>query len=398
MMEPLRVILVMIEPPLPFGHATARWSFVLLKGLAERGHRVTAFTASSKLQEIEAAKALFPWPNYDLRCYAHPKRNGLQAKWETLRRPYSYMFGRFLRRDLGAELARGFDVLHLEGTWTGWLGNGKKASNVLLNCHSLYQIDESSGPPADLREKLQRSLRQRAERYLLRNCGTLLTITPRLQREVREIAPGTPVFHVPFAIDLNEYPFIAKERRPQRPVVSVIGSMNWHPSYSAAVRLLTRLWPAIKQQVPNARLQIVGWNARHQLRDYLELADVDIAENVADIRPYFEKSSVLVYAPDRATGIKVKVLEALAFGVPVVTNAEGIEGIPARDGVHMAISDDASGIIDRTVALLKDATAQERMRIAGRELLETHFSPEISLDGVERCYRDMMARRAGMAA
>jgi glycosyltransferase involved in cell wall biosynthesis len=397
-MKPLRVILVMLEPPLPWAHAASRWLYVLLKGLVDRGHRVTAFAACGNRADISQSLSMFPPPRYDLRCHDFRVRGTLAGKLQTIRRPHSHLFSADMVHDLERELSAGYDVLHLEDTWSGWVAIGQDPSKVVLNFRSLYQIDESSRPPADLREKLQRFLRQRAERYLLRNCGTLLTITPRLQREVREIAPGTPVFHVPFAIDLNEYPFIAKERRPQWTVVSVIGSMNWHPSYSAAVRLLTRLWPAIKQQVSNARLQIVGWNARHQLRDYLELADVDIAENVADIRPYFEKSSVLVYAPDRATGIKVKVLEALAFGVPVVTNAEGIEGIPARDGVHMAISDDASGIIDRTVALLKDATAQERMRIAGRELLETHFSPEISLDGVERCYRDTMARRAGMAA
>src|SRR3954464_11196838 len=98
-MRPLRIVLVMMEAPLPFGNAAARWFYVLLKGLVERGHRVTALAACSKPAEIEQARGLFPAPAYDLRPFAFPKREGLAAKWETLARPFSYMFGDDLRAD-----------------------------------------------------------------------------------------------------------------------------------------------------------------------------------------------------------------------------------------------------------------------------------------------------------
>ena len=91
-MNGLRIVVVMVEPPLPFGDATARWFYVLLKGLVERGHRVTAFATCSKPDDVARAAALFPAPLYDLRCYPNPIRRGLTAKWETWRRPYSYMF------------------------------------------------------------------------------------------------------------------------------------------------------------------------------------------------------------------------------------------------------------------------------------------------------------------
>ena len=397
-MKPLRVILVMTEPPLPFGHATARWSYVLLKGLAERGHRVAAFTASSKLRAIEEAKALFPWPNYDLRCYTHPKRNGLHAKWETLRRPYSYMFGRGLRRDLGAELARGFDVLHLEGTWAGWLGRGNDAFKVLLNCHNLYDIDQSAQSARGLRDRLRRMLQRRTERLLLRSYPMLMTLTPRLKDAVRAIAPNTSIHVVPLGLDLALYPFVPPERRPSEPVIGMIGSMDWYPSRSAAVRLLTRLWPAIKQRVPEAKIRVVGWNARTALKDYMNCSDLEVVENVPDTRCYFERTGVLLYAPERGSGMKVKVLEAFAYGVPVVTTSDGVEGIPAQDGVHVGLADDDSGLIERAVCLLGDRARQERQRRAARQLVERCCNPETALDAVERCYADLLARRLDSAA
>src|SRR4051812_11282598 len=75
-----RIILVLNEPPLPFGGAAARWYYVLLKGLVERGHRVTAFATYAHPVEADDARQLFPSGTYDLRLYPHPIRRGWSAK------------------------------------------------------------------------------------------------------------------------------------------------------------------------------------------------------------------------------------------------------------------------------------------------------------------------------
>src|SRR5262249_51915328 len=166
-LPPRRVVLVMIEPPLPFGNAAARWFYVLLRGLVARGHRVTAFAACSRPAEIDRARALFPAPTYDLRCYPFPVRRGLRAKLATLRRPYSYMFRPDLRRELQATLANGFDVLHLEQLWSAWL-MGPWRWKTLVNVHHLVWIDLAEVRPATWRGRLERGLVRATERRLVR--------------------------------------------------------------------------------------------------------------------------------------------------------------------------------------------------------------------------------------
>jgi polysaccharide biosynthesis protein PslH len=391
--KPLRVVVVMVEPPLPFGTAAARWYYVLLRGLVERGHRVTAFAVCSNAADVEKAAAMFPAPQYDLHCHPIENRNGVAAKFETIRRPHSHLFRDGVRRELSDVLRRGYDVLHLETLWSGWTALDVDPATVLVNLHYLYAIDDANSTFVDIRTGLHRALRQRAERNLLRRFGTIAAITPRLESAARNITAGkVPVYSFPFAIDSTLYRFVPAAERPSRHVVSLIGSMNWRPSHSAAIRLLTRLWPGIKQQLPDAKLRIVGWRARSALREYVDLPDVEIIEDVPDIAPYFKDSSVLVHAADDASGIKVKIVEAMAFGVPVVTNTEGIEGLPVRDGVHLIVSDNDRAIIERTVALLRDVPEQERMRGAARELIETQCSPSRALDAVESCYQDITAR------
>ena len=166
-MRPLRIVLVLLEPPLPFGDAAARWYYVLLKGLAARGHRVTTLAACSKAHEMEQAQELFPSPEYDLRCHRFPDRRGWWGKVRTLVRPYSYMFSREFRSELGAVLARGFDMLHLEQLWSGWTALPWR-DRALLNVHFLHEIDAEGNSPATGRAWWERRLMLSAEQRLLR--------------------------------------------------------------------------------------------------------------------------------------------------------------------------------------------------------------------------------------
>jgi glycosyltransferase involved in cell wall biosynthesis len=390
-MSPLRILLVLLEPPVPFGNAAARWYYVLLRELTARGHRVTCFAACSKPAEMEEARRLFPPPDYDLRLYPFPARRGLGAKLETLRRPYSYMFSAELRRDLDAELERGFDVLHLEQLWCGWLGLAHR-ERALVNVLYLFSIDLAAVPVHGIGSRMQRWLARRGERRLLRAYPRLAALSDRLRDEILRIASRANVSVCPLGIDHALYPYIPDEQRTAHPVVGVIGSMGWYPTHSAAVRLITRLWPEIKRRVPAAKAQLVGWGARGALAQFLEMPDVVIEEDVPDTRPYFERTGVMLYAPGGGSGMKVKVLEALGYGVPVVTTPEGVEGLPAQDGVHAGVCEDDAGLIERTVRLLRDPAAQNRQRAAGRALLEAHCGPKPTVDAIERAYAAMLGR------
>jgi glycosyltransferase involved in cell wall biosynthesis len=393
-MSPLRIVLVMIEPPVPFGNAAARWFYVLLRGLVERGHRVTAFAACSKPEEMARARELFPAPAYDLRCYPFPFRRGLWAKLQTLWRPYSYMFGTDLKRDLAAELARGYDVLHLEQLWSGWLAP-PRAERTLVNVHHLIWIDLSEVRPPTLRGRWERRLMIGTERRLVRRLRRFRACSPRLAPEMKAVNPRAEVSTVPVGVDPDQYRYLPDGERSGEPVVSVIGTMGWYPTRSAAERLLMRLWPEIKKRVPEARVQIVGWNARKALAEYLGMPDVTVEENVPEIEPYFRRTGVMLYAPGRGSGMKIKILEALGYGVPVVTTSEGVEGLPAVDGVHAGVAEDDAGLIDRTVRLLRDRAAQNRLRAAGRTLLESHCGPRPTLDALEAVYQRMVSENGG---
>jgi glycosyltransferase involved in cell wall biosynthesis len=386
----MKVVLVLGEAPYPFGNAAARWYYVLLRGLVARGHEVVAFARSSHPEEARAAAELFPSTNYHMQTYPVITSRGIRSKFKTLRRPFSYLFSDSMRRDVAAELARGFDVLHLEDLWSGWLGLDHVDRSV-LNIHYLFGIDLAGPAGARAMTPIRRAIITRAERRMLRRYPNVITLTGRLATELAAIHPEGRFDIVPLGLDSSLYPFDPRPTPARRPTIGLIGTFTWQPTFVAAERLLTKLWPEISRQVPAARIQAVGRNAATALAPFANTPGLEIHSDVPDSIPYFRSTDVLLYAPPQGSGMKVKIIEAFALGTPVVTNAEGVEGLPAEDGVHAGIADDDEGLIARAVALLRDADRRHAQRLAARELVETVCGPGPTVDAIEAIH----ARIAG---
>lgn len=386
----LKILILLIEPPLPFGNAASRWSHVLVNELQARGHKVDVLVASGVDSDIEKAKKVFAsWPN--MHIFPFERSTGLLSKIKTFLYPQKFSFNSDFMECLQKLNPESYDVIHSEITWAAWPVR-KWAHKTLLNVHFLQAIDLEHVRPQTFKDKLLFKSWFLAEKKLLTEFPYIRTCSERLTEHIATWGPKPILETVPFGIDLSLYPFILKEQRQNKePIVTLIGNMSWYPSLSAAKRLIAELWPAIKEQVPEARLRIVGWNARTALKEFLHLKDVEVLENVPDIRPYFEQASVLVYPPGRGSGMKIKIQEALAFGIPVVTTSEGAEGLPAIDMKHMGLSDNNEELIKKSVALLKDFDLQEQLRREGRQMLENHCNPKSTVDKIERLHQQIYA-------
>jgi len=249
----------------------------------------------------------------------------------------------------------------LEQLWSGWAGRGVARS--LLNVHHLEVIDLEDSTPATWSERKAWWQMRRATRRLLADAQALRLFTPRLLEHVRTVNATARCWVVPFALDLDLYPM---EPLVEAPVVGLLGSMHWPPSRSAAERLLTRIWPLVRAKRPDAELVVAGWNARRALTRHAGLPGVTIEQDLASPRDFFSRVAVLTYTPGRASGMKVKVMESMAYGVPVVTTTEGVEGMTVEDGVQCRIADDDATLAAHVCALLDDVATRRRLREAAR--------------------------------
>jgi glycosyltransferase involved in cell wall biosynthesis len=381
----LKVIIVTPDAPDPFGNAAARWYYALAKGLVQRGHRLrflSAYPSVTGRKSLERARDSLSGLGVSLQAYPYPVRPWLMRKWNTIRRPYSYFLSEELLKDVNQSMRGGYDIVNLEQMWTGYLGIG--IERALLSVHHLELVDLAGVSSGSLKFLASKHLMQRAERFVLRSTANIRVTTDRLQAEVAKVNPNARIFAAPVAIDPELYEWAPRDRSSK--TVGLIASFGWSPGYNAAIRLLTRVWPRVKRAVPDANLLIVGWNARQALGPYLHGLDVTIVENVPDTKDYFRRLSVLVYPLSQGSGMKIKLLEAMAYGTPVVTTTEGAEGLSVANGRHSFIIDDDEGIAERTVELLLNNDLGQRMSRAARELVEAEYSPGPVVAKMESIY------------
>ncbi len=382
----MKVVVVSPAVPHPFGETAARGLYVLVAGLLDRGIRVTCLVATeedaTRLHEArQRLTALAGDVQFEMAVFAPTVRPVWRRKLRSLWRPFSetaYADG--LAPALDQQAERGYDVLHLDQLWSGWAGLARP--RALLNVYQFEVVDWEHRRLRTLAEAKALAQMRRATRRILRASRHVRVVTRRLLDRAREINGEADYALIPFALDLSLYPVQPLVREP---VVGLLGSMHWLPSRSAAERLITRIWPLVKRALPPARLLVGGWHARRYL-ERLAGPDITIVENFAHPVDFFSRVAVLAYAPVRGTGVKVKVLESLAYGVPVVTTGEGMEGIDGEDGVHCWVREDDDALAARIVEVLGDEGQRERMRQAGRALVEARHSPTPVLEQMLGAY------------
>jgi glycosyltransferase involved in cell wall biosynthesis len=280
-----------------------------------------------------------------------------------------------------------YDILHLEYLWHGYLG--LELPRALLAVHGLAQVERADTRFQSWRFLLHKLLLVAAERRMLRRFRHIRVLTAPMGELIQGINPTAQIYTVPLALDSIYYPILL--RSPAQKVIGFIADMRSTPQLKAAVRLLTRVWPLIRAQVKDVNLLLAGWHARRRLASYLAERGVTIWEDVPQVVDFFHQCAVFTYLAPPYPGLHSTVLEAMAYGVPVVSTGAGMEGIAAVDGVHAYIADDDELFAERVVALLLNPALRRQIAAAARALVETDYAPEPVLAQVEAMYQGIIA-------
>jgi glycosyltransferase involved in cell wall biosynthesis len=193
-----------------------------------------------------------------------------------------------------------------------------------------------------------------------------------------------------------------RARNPQPGRVLYVGHMEHLPNLMGLMFLYGQVWPHLTKEVPFARLIVAGTGTREELGRLgprmLARMDrdpaVEIAGFVPDLYALMDTCAVMAAPLDAGSGVRNKVIEAMAAGLPVVTTALGAEGLAVEHERELLIADDAAGSARELVRLLKDEQLQARLSAAGRELVAREHDNERIVKRLERA----LMRAAGARA
>jgi glycosyltransferase involved in cell wall biosynthesis len=151
------------------------------------------------------------------------------------------------------------------------------------------------------------------------------------------------------------------------------GVFTGHHNVEAAIELCQVIFPHLLTEGYPVTLTIAGRHAK-RLRQYATDPRIMLVEDVPDMSAILKEADVFVAPIRSGSGTKLKLIEAMAHGVPIVTTSIGAEGLAGEAGVHYLVSDDVGGLVQSIATLMKDSQRVHAMRQAARSLFEAEYA------------------------
>lgn len=232
------------------------------------------------------------------------------------------------------------------------------------------QFVRASSPSKRLRYGLTWAKYRRYLKRLLSHYS-LATVVSAKEKELVErlVAPSTPVTVVPNGVEPGDYAGFHREPEPDTLIFA--GSLTFTPNYEAMRWFVGEVWPLVKAQQPEACLTITGAPGERRLPP---AEGVTLAGFVPDVRPLVANAWVSVAPIHAGGGTRLKILEALALGTPVVATSKGAEGLDLVAGEHLLLADSPEDFAAAVVCLLRDRDLRARLAKNGARRVHEQYS------------------------
>jgi glycosyltransferase involved in cell wall biosynthesis len=371
-MKPLLVSLLP-RPPHPWRDGSAIRNYHLLAAIASE-FRVRALV----LRAPHLPAGEYP-PGVEARELPQETRSSRRARAALRslagREPYSALLyrSRALEDSLRGEIAAARPARVLaHGYHMGPPAVGCGAPSWIdfhnLDSEIWTRVAETSGSP--LARAFARGQAPRVaalEAHLAASAGGLSCVSERDAGALARIAPGRPVRVVPNGVDLSRYRYRAEPAGGG--ILFFVGDLSWPPNAEGIRWFRDEVWPRVAGACPSATVEVLGRGAP---RDLLAGSGerFRLPGEGGDTRPYWARAAVAVVPLLAGGGTRLKILEAAACGVPVVSTPVGAEGLDFEPGSEIAVAAGAEAFAQEILRLLSDFEARRRQAAAARKKVE----------------------------
>lgn len=385
----LRVLMVTREFPFPPYKGGLKRDHYLLKGIS-RNHDVTLVSRCSvegNREDLEEARGIcakvrtvfIPPPRHigetaarlvKPLLWGEPIKNGIQSFPAV---------GRLVRQELTQET---YDLIQIQNTtamhYLRYIPHDYRGAKVvdLANLETLLLARMAQMPmslPRRLMYRIDARRMKRYERAALANFHHIFAVSDLECEKIREWLPHIPVTRLDNGIDLSvdehEVSVPVEEREPG---ILFVGSMKYPPNEEAIVWFAQEIFPRVLVRVPEASLTVVGHNPSPRVLS-LASQNVRVTGTVPAVEPYYERAAVAVVPLRTGGGTRLKILEAMNCGTPIVSTTLGMEGLDVRPNVDLLVADDPVNFAEQVIELLTLPARRRQLVSAARERVRQKY-------------------------
>jgi glycosyltransferase involved in cell wall biosynthesis len=285
---------------------------------------------------------------------------------------------------------RGHDVVFVDGWLMGQYVPASFAGMRLLHQHNVeHEMWErharlEAAAAARVLVRIEAARIRAYERALLARFDVVFAVSDADRRAL--VALGGPpecVRVLPNVADpaLLERPALDP---PEEPVVLFLGTLSWPPNVEGVERFLRRGLSPLETRVPGIRMIVAGRGAGERLTALVRSTPgAELVADVEDDEPLYRRARCFVDASVGGAGTRVKILNALARGVPVVATADATSGLQTHDGIHLLEAGDPASMAEPIARVLTDDELWRRLSAEGRRLVRERYSPPGAFEALD---------------
>ena len=262
----------------------------------------------------------------------------------------SYHMQRFITPQIEAAISEvltneTFDIIQFESIFlTPYISTIRKLSNarLVLRSHNIehhiwYMLAEYASNP--FRKVMLRHLATTLKKYeysILSQLDGIMAITSKDENRFKALGFNKLLTTIPLSIETLMQPVPVRPIKDfsEHPSLFHIGSMNWMPNQDGIRWFLNECWPLIHNSFPKLKLVLAGRHMPMWLKNTV-MTGVDIQGEVENSTEFILENGIMVVPLFAGSGVRVKILESMALGKPVISTTQGAEGIECKDGVNI---------------------------------------------------------------
>jgi sugar transferase (PEP-CTERM/EpsH1 system associated) len=392
----VKILMVSPEFPFPLDRGSKIRIFHILKELSKGNEIIFVSLINDQLED----KDLQELRKYCKELYYfHNKRTRWGTILKSLFSMKPYRFVRFHNKDLLLKLDELMDHHHFDVIWNHYYLNiafylskknrNKKSKWVmdLQNADELMWKRFMKGGNILIKFFSWLNIKKLIlfQRSHYKNLDVISAVSEKEKSFFEKFIKGSgETWILPNGVDLTHFENSVTKQDYSESNIIFTGSMDITMNIDAVKRFSLEIFPIVKKEIPDARFWIVGRNPGRMIRKLHDPPHINVTGTVPDIRPYYENATLLV-APFRfGAGTKLKILESMAMGIPIVSTKVGCQGIKAVAGEHLYIRDDNESFAQGIIDLLKDQEKISQMSEKARKFVVEKYSWEKIILDIER--------------
>jgi len=300
----------------------------------------------------------------------------------------SYFVSRFYFKEFELSLidklkSQIFDIIQLEGVFmASYMPLIRKYSKakIVIRAHNIeHQIwerlllDEKNW----LKKKyvsLQNKRLKQFELAAFNNCDAIVPITDIDGKNIKLILPSMQIETCLTGLNLKDYNSVLHPKQPN--TVFHFASMDWMPNIEAANWLLENVWKDVIKEIPNAKLVLAGKGIPDSIKQSASIS-ISIIEHVESSVEFYKTFDIMLVPLWSGSGLRIKLVEGLAYGKAIITTSIGAEGIPYVANKHLMIADSSKDFKNAIVTLIKNQSLKLDLQNEARALAEAEFNYKI---------------------